>query len=86
MRGVSTSITAGITIGELEITGSGIDVELSYDASNNRAVYLISGATTSNQTDRAFLVHELSDASLLSSDIRVWGISAASSYIGEVSN
>ena len=82
LRSGSTSITAGITIGELDISGSGIDVELSYDASNNRAVYLISGATTSNQTDRAFLVHELSDASLLSSDIRGLGISAASSYIG----
>ena len=44
--------------------------------------YLIYGSTTSNQTDRGFLVHELSDTSLYSGDIRGLGISAAGSYIG----
>ena len=81
-RDASTSITSGNTVAELQILGSGVDVELTYDSVNNRAKYLIYGSTTSNQTDRGFLVHELSDTSLYSGNIRGLGISAAGSYIG----
>ena len=61
---------------------SGVDIELTYDALNKRAKYLIYGSTTSNQTDRGYLVDEMSFPSLTGSTIRTFGISAASSYIG----
>ena len=82
--GVS-SITAGITVDELEITGSGVNVTLTYDSSNYRAKYLISGSTTSNQSDNAMMLHELSFPGLSGGRLKTLGISAASSYIADTS-
>lgn len=66
----------------MEISGSGVDVQLTYDAGNASAKYTIAGSTTSNQTDRGFLVHDLSAPSLVAHKIRGLGVSAGSTYDG----